>query len=91
MLSLTEMSSSKDFSLDKLAEILQIKLQEKAREDEALKLSVQHDIQAINKPNHLKSSGDKKRVPIPVLTVKTHDKNQVLRLCYDVGWELGQN
>lgn len=65
MLSLTEMSSLKDFSLDQLAEMLQTKLQEKAREDEALKLSLQHDIQAINKPNHPKSSGDKETSPYP--------------------------
>ena len=53
------MSSSKDFSLDQLAEMLQTKLQEKAREDEALKLSAQQDIHTIYKPNHQKSTGDK--------------------------------
>ena len=57
------MSSSKDFSLDQLAEMLQTKLQEKAREDEALKLSAQQDIHATYKPNHQKSTGDKEDSP----------------------------
>lgn len=91
MLSLTEMSSSKDFSLDQLAEMLQTKLQEKAREDEALKLSAQHDFRPLTSLIIQNVGEIRKLVPIPVLTAKTHGKNQVPRLCYDVGWELGQN
>lgn len=53
------MSSSKNFSLHQLAEILQTKLQEKAREDKVLKLSAQQDIDVTYKPNHHKNSGDK--------------------------------
>lgn len=43
--------------------MLQTKLQEKAREDEALKLSAQQDIHANHNSNHHKSSADKENSP----------------------------
>lgn len=59
------MSNYKEFSLDQLAKMLQTKLQEKAREDEALKMLPQHDINTTNKSNPQKQSRDKENSPDP--------------------------